>query len=191
MAADVENWNGVELELLNSGRWFVRARGEVRSTDAFRDLLQVRGVGDVRFSVSPRFWMVSLFHVVEGKNRIGWEGSNRIMGGFELPFRGERRTFTARTLVERSWIPRGLMYHRYRQRLALRWTRVALKPQLQAEVMADSRGWAAGRPSFSVLVPVAKHVELDMGYHFEFRPGRLGGNRQMVYTYLRILRQAR
>ena len=189
-AADVEVWNGVELELVNTSRWMVRARGEARSTDAFRHLLQIRGVGDVRFSVAPKFSLVSQFHWVEGKSRIGWDESNRMMGGFELPFRGESRTFTVRSLVERSWIPGGSKYDRYRERFALRWTRLPLRPQVQAEIMADSHGWAASRPSFTVLVPVSKRVDLDMGYYFDFRPVRLGGNRQMVYTYFRIRRKA-
>ncbi len=191
VAAGLEVWNGIELEVLNSKRWLVRARGEVRTNDAFRHMLSIRGVGDVRYSVAPKFSLVSQFHVIEGKARLGWDESNRLLGGFEVPFRGESRTFTARTVYERNWLPLNRTYDRFRERLSLRWTRVWLKPQLMAEVITDSHGRAATRPSFTVLVPVAKRVELDIGYHFEFRPGRLGGNRQMVYTYFRIRRQGR
>ena len=190
-AADIENWSGVELELVSTNRWILRTRGEIRTADAFRQVLNVRGIADVRYSVAPKFSLVGRFDYVEGKTRIGWEEASRVGGGFELPFRGESRTFTARTFVEHNWLPRGQTYDRFRERFALRWTRVPLKPQVMAEVLADSQGWAAMRPSFTVLVPVAQYVELDMGYHFEFRPGRLGGNRQMVYTYLRFRRHPR
>jgi hypothetical protein len=190
-AADVEVWNGVELELVNTNRWQVRARGEVRSTGAFGDLLTLRGIGDVRFSVAPKFALLGQFQYVEGKTRIGWEEASRITGGFEVPFRGENRTFAARTLVEQFWLPQGLTYTRLRERAAWRWTRVPLQPQLMAEVMADAQGWAASRPSFTVLIPAGKHMDLDVGYHFDFRPGRLGGNRHIVHAYVRIRRQAR
>jgi len=189
LAADVEAWNGVELELVNNARWMLRARGESRSTDAFRDLLNVRGVADVRYHVASKLSLVGRFDYVEGRTRIGWEDVSRVGAGVEMPFRGEFRTFTSRTVVEHSWLPQGRRYDRFRERFSLRWTRVKLKPQLMAEVMADSQGWAAMRPSFTVLVPISKRVELDMGYHFEWRPGRLGGNRQMIFTYLRIRRQ--
>lgn len=190
-AADIENWNGVELELVSNNRWIVRARGELRTSDAFRHVLNARGIADVRYSVAPRFSLVGRFDYVEGKTRIGWEEASRIGGGFELPFRGDSRTFISRSVVEHNWLPQGRTYDRFRERLALRWTRVPLKPQVMTEVMADSHGWAAMRPSLTILVPVAQNVELDMGYHFEFRPGRLGGNRQMVFTYLRFRRHPR
>lgn len=181
----------MELELLNTNRWIVRTRGEIRTTDAFRRILQFRAVGDVRFSVAPHFTLVSQLHLVDSRNSSNWDESNRLMAGFELPFRGDNRNFTSRTLVERMWMPRGVIYQRYRERLALRWTRVPLQPQVQEELMTDSLGWAASRQTFTVLVPISKRVELDMGYHFEFRPSRLGGNRQMVYTYFRVKRQPR
>jgi len=92
-------------------------------------------------------------------------------------------------VLEHNWLPRGPTHDRFRERHSLRWERARLKPQSMAEFMADPRGWVAARPSFTVLTPVAKRMELDMGYRFEFRRGRLGGNRQMVYSYLRIRRR--
>lgn len=81
--------------------------------------------------------LASPFDCLENKTRIG--------GGFKLPFRGEARTFTARTVVEYNWLPRGLTYNRFQERFPLRWTRLPLRPRIMAEVMAGSPGWAAAR----------------------------------------------
>jgi len=59
------------------------------------------------------------------------------------------------------------------------------------EYFHDDKGWAASRESLTALVPLNRFLALDLGYHYEFRPTRLGGNRQMVYTYLRIRRPHR
>ncbi len=189
LAGSVEVWNGAEVEWVNQKRWLWRTRGEVRSARAFQSCLQLRGSSDLRLNLAPHFTLLNQLHIVEGKRTGGWEESNRIMAGFELPFTGATRTYNARSLVERLWVPGGLVYDRFRERFSVRFTRLPLQPQHHSEIFLDQRGWAAYRPSLTIMIPISPRVALDAGYHFEWRPGRLGGSRQMVYTYFRIRRK--
>jgi len=186
-AGSFEVWNGVDVELINTNRWFLKARGEVRSADAFTRFLTLRGTADARFSVAPHFALVSQFQAVEGKPRPNeWEETNRLGAGFELPFLRERFDFTSRTMMEHYWLPTGLSYDRWRERFALRFNAFPLRPQAGSEFFVDRQGWTATRIITGVLLPVNRRLSLDAGYYYEFRPFRQGGNRQVIYTYFRF-----
>jgi hypothetical protein len=187
LAGDVESWNGVEVEAVSTPKFLVRLRGEIRSSNTFRTFLQARGAADVRWFAAPHLSVVTNTQVVEGKSSLGkWEESNRFLAGIELPFQKEKVTFTGRSAVEHLFLPYRLGYNRFRERAGVRFTRWRIQPQLMAELFLDSQGWATTRPSVTALIPFTPRFALDVGYHYEFRPLRLGGNRQMIYTYFRI-----
>jgi hypothetical protein len=96
--------------------------------------------------------------------------------------------FNARTAVERFYQPNHVHYDRYRQQFRFRWTRLPLQPAVFEETMFDPHGWAVIRPSCGVMLPLHPNVDLETGYHFEFRPERLGGNRQIIFAYFRVHR---
>lgn len=183
----VECWNGMEVEWLNSRSWLVRTRAEVRSAGGFRQFLNLRAAADVRWRALPHLTVVTNTQILEGRDRLaGWEESSRFLAGFELPYQGKWTMFTSRTAYEQFFVPGGAGYHRGRQRVAWRLTSVRWQPQASFEYFHDNLGWAAVRPSLSALIPLSERVLLDAGYHYEFRPPHMGGNRHMVYTYLRF-----
>lgn len=187
-----EAWHGVDYEWFNNQRWLLRTRAEVRSRDGYQRLLDFREAVDLRYFAAPHFSLVSNTQIVQSHATNGdFTESTRSLVGVELPFQQKRFTLTSRSAFEHYFLPGHDRYDRGRQRLSLRFQRLKFQPQLMTEYVQDQTGWAASRQSFTVLIPITPLLALDACYHFEFRPTRLGGNRQMIYTYLRIRRPHR
>jgi hypothetical protein len=137
----VEVWNGFDTEVVNAERFMLRVRGEIRSSNAFRDFLSARGIVEARVPVARHFHVLGQYQAVQAHpEEFDWEGHNRATGGIELPFEREKITVTVRAAGEHFWFRGERDYQRHRERVQVRFTQLRFQPLVGMEIMADAEG---------------------------------------------------
>jgi hypothetical protein len=190
-AQTFETQHGFDTTFQPRSRWEVTLHGRIRTQPRGSGLYQARGGPIVEYEVNRRVGILGGYFFSRQEAAGGWLSTHRPFGGVEATAFSRRRfDADARVMAERFMPQEGRDFARYRERIRAR-AKGPAAPYASVEWFQDRQGLRSIRYAAGLRFRPRDRVTVDVGYFYERRPERLGGDRHMLLTTFHLLRPGR
>ena len=153
----------------------------VRTTPQGGGVSQLRTGPILNFDVQERATLIVGYYYTRAKEERNWSTTHRSFGGVEFAAWKRKVEVDVRSMVERFVNIAAPDYTRFRNRIRISPVG-ATAPYVGVEGFVDADGLRSMRYSAGVRRNLSEDLIVDIGYFYENRQSRAGGDRHVVGT---------